>query len=1084
MKFTKKCDSTQHKIRISNRRRSSAGMFYTSSAGAVISLILHKKECTKLSIVPISITISLCFISTMLLSLTGATNLLGLGGSAYADYTLSMTSSGAQSIDVLPGSSGGSSIGTSIGEDAITVSTTCRSGYNLSMSTSVNDNKLYLDGNSSSSSYFSPVDGTSPLANSTNKWGYYFNNSSTAPTPSNVFSAIPALGSTAVIKSPLPTPSSTDIEDSFSIYYGVGVNSNLTPGTYKMKPDTNNSSADGTITYYLTLADACIATKTYMQDVTEADLATLMPNDGDSATLYDKRDDSDYQITNINGSYWMTQNLRITHTTGQSVGTILAENSNFNSDITFNGDLTSGNTYTAKRYHVPNETDLSTLGLTSDEVGVWYNYCAVSAGTVCNSSDTVDATQDICPAGWRLPTTEEQSMLIPYRDDLPLYFTGYFSGGSLTSANSRGYWWGSSANNATTQYSLRYMTSGGSTTFTSTTSNKRYGFSARCIKKTDTPSKQTLYDLVATQSKGTQTLAELRAAITTSNSGVYEYNSSVFGAASDAANTSKIYYYRGILDNTTGSYGSDGDNAAWPNTVLLDTTGNGKDTTDTCWRIVRTTGSGGVKMIYQGKWTGSTCANATTSAQVATSYFNATSNIGKKSIIAVGYTFNSNYKTTTDDTAYSTLFGSNTSYSGNSTASTMKTYIENTWFTNINSFASKLEQSAGWCNDRTIRSSSSSTSVISDSTSISTPYTTASSGITAYYFGSYVRTRTSSDKPSLGCPRSGADLYTTSSASNGNKQLGKPAALLTADEAAFAGSGYSSSTTPYHANSYLRSGSNFWLLSHYYRGSDGIAYGFRLLSAGSLNGYSVSGADGVRPAISLKAGSEAVSGSGTAADPWIVDASVSPNPYCTDASTCMQNTTNPPTCGTTMTDGRDGNTYTTATIGGACWMTQNLRFTGAELKVGESDVTSDVTMTYGQLTSGNSFTEPRIAIGSTTDYGTYYNYCAASAGEVCNDTTKQDATRSICPAGWKLPTQAQLNAVPELDSHFTASSGLAGHYYGGSLDLAGTDGNWWASTANSVKEQYYLYYDSDVDFWYDDIDNKYSGYSVRCVRAS
>ena len=127
-------------------------------------------------------------------------------------------------------------------------------------------------------------------------------------------------------------------------------------------------------------------------------------------------------------------------------------------------------------------------------------------------------------------------------------------------------------------------------------------------------------------------------------------------------------------------------------------------------------------------------------------------------------------------------------------------------------------------------------------------------------------------------------------------------------------------------------------------------------------------------------------------------------------------------------------------------MTRNLRFQGTELKVGESDVTSDITMTYGQLTSGNSYTEPRIATGSTTDYGTYYNYCAVSAGEVCNDTTQQDATRSVCPTGWKLPTQAQLNAVPEKDSHFTATSGLAGIYKNGSL--VGVDsGFYWSSTS-------------------------------------
>ena len=391
--------------------------------------------------------------------------------------------------------------------------------------------------------------------------------------------------------------------------------------------------------------------------------------------------------------------------------------------------------------------------------------------------------------------------------------------------------------------------------------------------------KEYLYDKVAEMSKGTQTLAQLRAAITvptsadrtqdTSNSGVYEYNTSVFGAASDAASTSTIYYYRGVLENSVGSYGSDGSAVTYPNYVILDADGS-KTTADTCWRIVRTTGSGGVKMIYNGKWTGSTCANATTNALVATPGFNATSNISYKSIIATGYTFNPSYKTTTGSTAYSTLFGSNSSYSGNSTNSTIKGYIENTWFTNINSYSSILEPSAGYCNDRTIRSSSSSTSVIGDSTSISTPYVTASSGITTYYFGPYVRTRTTSDKPTLGCPRSNADLYTTSSASNGNKQLSKPAALITADEAAIAGSGYSSSTTPYHANSFLRSGSSFWLLSPYYRTSSGNARGFT--SGGSLGSADMSYNYGVRPAISLTSGTTIASGSGTATDPWVVTA--------------------------------------------------------------------------------------------------------------------------------------------------------------------------------------------------------------------
>ena len=36
--------------------------------------------------------------------------------------------------------------------------------------------------------------------------------------------------------------------------------------------------------------------------------------------------------------------------------------------------------------------------------GTLYNYCAASAGTICISSNSSDASYDLCPAGWRLPT--------------------------------------------------------------------------------------------------------------------------------------------------------------------------------------------------------------------------------------------------------------------------------------------------------------------------------------------------------------------------------------------------------------------------------------------------------------------------------------------------------------------------------------------------------------------------------------------------------------------------------------------------------------------------------------------------------
>ena len=403
----------------------------------------------------------------------------------------------------------------------------------------------------------------------------------------------------------------------------------------------------------------------------------------------------------------------------------------------------------------------------------------------------------------------------------------------------------------------------------------------------------TLYDEVAVMSKGKQTLAQLQKTIAvptsadrtedTSNSGVYEYDPSEFGTASDAENTSTIYYYRGVLENAVGSYGSDGSAVTYPNYVILDANGT-KDTSDTCWRIVRTTGSGGVKMIYNGKWTGSTCANATTNAHLTTKAFNGTSSTNKQ-MVRVGYTYNSTYATNIAQSGtIAQIFGTNSTPSVNDTRSTIKEYIEDTWYAdNMTAYTRILEPSAGYCNDRTMNTTTNWTTPLTEDSTIAATYGT--SGLQVYYFGAYVRNMNSVQKPSLTCAkysnvdRSTVDLYRYNGTNNAAgsttaNYLKYPAALLTADELSFAGSGSSTATdgSSYNANSYLRSGDSFWLLSPYSRHSIGRAGGFALYLNGYLNDSVVNRAYGVRPAISLKPGTTATSGTGIATDPWVVTA--------------------------------------------------------------------------------------------------------------------------------------------------------------------------------------------------------------------
>ena len=80
------------------------------------------------------------------------------------------------------------------------------------------------------------------------------------------------------------------------------------------------------------------------------------------------------------------------------------------------------------------------LGLGSGKIGVYYNYCATSAGTYCwgnGSSDTGtpstdpnpdsyrDIEGDICPAGWHLPTGTE------YEEEFYALYSAYSGGGTL-----------------------------------------------------------------------------------------------------------------------------------------------------------------------------------------------------------------------------------------------------------------------------------------------------------------------------------------------------------------------------------------------------------------------------------------------------------------------------------------------------------------------------------------------------------------------------------------------------------------------------------------------------------------------------
>ncbi|MBR2994525.1 InlB B-repeat-containing protein [Candidatus Saccharibacteria bacterium] len=227
--------------------------------------------------------------------------------SVFAVYTLSLsTDTSAISLDVNPAVSD-----VSIKNQELTVTSNCRSGYNLSIATP-SGSTLYENGDSTKTATFTAVDGTHALNNSANnnKWGYTLTNN---PTSSTVFSA---LSSTAInIKTPSETASATDINDAVPIYYGVKADNSVAPGSYQM-------TSSGSIVYYLTMDVSCAnytitynanggtnndtnGSNTYTQEIAVGESAKLTNNNFKAPTTGSYTDAGNNTITGDNDKLWL-----------------------------------------------------------------------------------------------------------------------------------------------------------------------------------------------------------------------------------------------------------------------------------------------------------------------------------------------------------------------------------------------------------------------------------------------------------------------------------------------------------------------------------------------------------------------------------------------------------------------------------------------------------------------------------------------------------------------------------------------------------------------------------------------------------
>ena len=125
-------------------------------------------------------------------------------------------------------------------------------------------------------------------------------------------------------------------------------------------------------------------------------------------------------------------------------------------------------------------------------------------------------------------------------------------------------------------------------------------------------------------------------------------------------------------------------------------------------------------------------------------------------------------------------------------------------------------------------------------------------------------------------------------------------------------------------------------------------------------------------------------------------------------------------CGSTLTD-QEGNTYSTVKIGSQCWMKSNLKATRYD-NVDVNSTGTSITQQYTGSSSNMSTTvpyryTPNGISSNVSTYGYLYNWPGATGYGVSNYpigndmTTSQGKTQGICPRGWHIPTEAEINSL-------------------------------------------------------------------------
>ncbi len=285
------------------------------------------------------------------------------------------------------------------------------------------------------------------------KMSFTASGQATVTNPYTAFQQIPATWTKVASYNEYTTSGS--IVPHYQIHFGEG----QPAGTYT-----------GKVQYVLVNPSGAAAPSTIaaMQNLSASQCTTT------PSQVKDTRDGHVYTIQRLkDGKCWMMENLDLGRT---AITTDLtSSNTNLATTVTaetFNGwKKTSGSaTYDAGEYISVSGTD-STSGTA---YGTLYNYYAASAGTISGTSNSNNASYDICPAGWRLPTGgssgEFQALYAEYNSNAlmrasiensgaAIALAGDFSNAAPARQGSLGFYWSSTRNSVTNMYLLYLNTS-------------------------------------------------------------------------------------------------------------------------------------------------------------------------------------------------------------------------------------------------------------------------------------------------------------------------------------------------------------------------------------------------------------------------------------------------------------------------------------------------------------------------------------------------------------------------------------------------------------------------------------------------